>query len=82
VFTKLFSGLSSNTIARNSPAANSPAFQSTFIQKGASRKVASVFQDEEDDNNHETAKKRKVPIQKEIKNAEEKRKAVKVGKCV
>ena len=66
-------------MSRNSPAANSPAFQSTFVQKESrSRKVASVFQDEDEEINHETAKKRKVTIPKEIKNAEEKRKAVKV----
>ena len=69
-------------MARNSsPAAASPAFQSTFVQKEArSRKVASVFQDEEEEANQETAKKRKVPVPKELKNAEEKRKAVKVRK--
>ena len=78
-------GLSSNSLGRtSSPATNSPAFQSTFVSKGGdsgrSRKVAAVFQEEEEETHSakDTARKRKVEKPKEIKNQEEKRKAVKV----
>lgn len=77
-------GLSSNSLGRtSSPATNSPAFQSTFVSKGGdsgrSRKVAAVFQEEEEETHSakDTARKRKVEKPKEIKNQEEKRKAVK-----
>lgn len=47
---------------------------------GRSRKVAAVFQEEEEETHSakDTARKRKVEKPKEIKNQEEKRKAVKV----